>query len=133
MPRFLIVLLSWFSPASDVDACVAFWQERLRLQDWTIRVRVVSAQELGGRANGDIEIDAASQTAVLRVLRLEDSDLPRRLARADQQYTVAHEMVHLYRFVQNDPGWRNEKVIDTHTVALARKHRRWQELLAVEK
>jgi hypothetical protein len=128
-----MALLSWFVPASGPSDCVAFWQRRLQLEDWIIRLEVVRDSELGGRIAGDIDIDAAAKTAVLRVLHVADSGLPRRLARADQQYTIAHEMVHLHRYVKNDPQWHNERLIDTYTVALVRKNRRWLELTAVEK
>ena len=133
MWRLLLIAASWFSPAEDTKVCVSYWQRELGLVDWTITTVVVQDQELGGRILGDIDIDDRSKKAVVRLMRVEDSDLPRRLARAEQRFTIAHELMHLRLFVAKDPNWRNERVVDTATISLMQKNGRRHELLAVER
>ena len=133
MLRLLLIAASWFSPSGGMRDCVSYWQHELELETWTIITRVVGDEELGGRILGDIDIDHRSKKAVIRLMRVEDSDLPRRLARAEQRYTIAHELMHLRLYVNNDPNWRNEKVVDTATISVMQKKGRRQELLALER
>jgi hypothetical protein len=93
---------------------------------------VVSDRELGGRIEGCIDINAAAKKATIRVVRLEDSDLPRWRARAVQRYTVAHELMHLHLHANGDPERSNEKVVDTALVKLMRIKGRRQELMGIE-
>jgi hypothetical protein len=126
----LLLALSW--PDAGLDAGVSFWQRELGLEEWAIVVRVVSDRELGGRIEGDIDIDAAAKRAVIRVMRLEDSDLPRWRARAAQRYTIAHELMHLHLHAKGDPDRSNEKVVDATLVKLMRMKGRWHELMGIE-
>jgi hypothetical protein len=133
MLRLLLIAASWFSPAESRKDCVSYWQRELGLDEWTITTKVVGDKELGGRILGDIDIDDRSKTAVVRLMRVEDSDLPRWLARAEQRFTIAHELMHLHLYVNRDADWRNEKVVDTATIALMQKNGRRHELMAVER
>jgi hypothetical protein len=132
MLRALLLAVSWLSPGGGLDACVSFWQRELGLEEWSIAVHVVSDEDLGGRDEGDININWRSKTATIRVMRVEDSDLPRRRARAVQRYTIAHELMHLHLHLIGDPGRSNEKVVDTALVSLMRNKRRWHELMGIE-
>jgi hypothetical protein len=132
MLRVLLLAVSWLSPGGGLEACVSFWQRELGLQEWTIAVHVVSDRELGGRIEGCIDINAAAKKATIRVVRLEDSDLPRWRARAVQRYTVAHELMHLHLHAKGDPDRSNEKVVDTALVRIMRSKGRWYELLGIE-
>jgi hypothetical protein len=133
MLRLLLIVASWLSPAGDTNACVEYWQRQLALSDWTVITKIVPDQVLGGRVLGDIDIDDPSKTVTVRLMRIEDSDLPRRLAVADQKFTIAHELMHLRLYVNRNPQWRDEKVVDTATISVMRSHRRWNELRAVER
>jgi hypothetical protein len=130
--RFIILLLSLLRPTPDLESCVAFWQRELNLQDWTISMLVVNERDLDNGTIGDVEPNRTSKTAVIRLMDENQSDLAGRLARADQRYTVVHEMVHLRRFTDGDLKWRNEGTTNAEANRLIRKHRRWLEWLAIE-
>lgn len=129
---FVAVVLSWITPATDLPGSVQYWQRALDLQDWAIELRIVPRDELDRGTLGDIEPRLETRTAVLRVLRQADSDLPPWRARSDQRLTIAHEMVHLRRFASGDPTWANERATTLATGELLRKHRRRIELRAAE-
>lgn len=132
MGRFIILLLSLLRPTPDLDSCIAFWRRELNLQDWTITTRIVNQRDLDNGTLGDVEPDRSTKAAVIRVMDENESDLTGRLARADQRYTVVHEMVHLRRFASGDPNWRNEGTTNTEANRVIRKHHRWLEWLAIE-
>ncbi len=125
--------LLFSSPPPDLNRGVRYWQHRLNLDEWQISVKAVSAQELHVGTAGDVEWDPQARTAVIRVLRERDYDLPPRRARADQQLTLAHEMVHLVRFVRMGERGSADEVATCHeTGVLLRTYHRWRELSAVE-
>jgi hypothetical protein len=132
MLRLLLIVASLFSPGGNTSACVTYWQRELGLRDWTITTKIVSDEELGGRILGDIEINEPSKTAVVHLMRVEDSDLSPQLARAEQRFTIAHELMHLRLYINKDPDWRNERMVDTTVISLMRNKGRWTELLAIE-
>jgi hypothetical protein len=118
-------------PVPDFKANLAYWQRTLNLQDWRVSVEVVRIRELDDNTVGDIDIDVRDKTATIRILREQDSELPRRLARADQRLTLVHELVHLKRMVDGD-DWHNEAATVAQTTALVSLHRRWREAAAIE-
>ncbi len=132
MLRLLLIVASLFSPGGNPTACVKYWQRELGLHEWTIITRIVSDEELGGRILGDIEIDELSKTAVVHLMRVEDSDLSPQLARAEQRFTIAHELMHLRLYVNKNPNWRNEGTVDITVISLMRNKGRWTDLLAIE-
>ncbi|HZT40266.1 MAG TPA: hypothetical protein VFA28_20410 [Bryobacteraceae bacterium] len=134
MLHVFFVLASLIAPAPRLDERVEYWKRILHLDQWRIAVQVVKRQELEDGTEADIETDVRSRTAVIRVLREEDSDLPKRLARADQQVTIAHEMVHLSKLVRlGESFWQDESATNAETDALLRQHHCWRELLVVER
>ena len=66
---------------------------------------MVRQNELDCGTLGDIELKLETRTAVLRVLRQADSNVPKWQARSDQRVTIAVEMVHLRKFASGDPKW----------------------------
>ena len=132
MPRFFLVLASYFSRPDELPQCVLYWQRELGLEDWKITMQLVSRQDLEDGTIGDIKPDIQTKTAAMRVLRESDSDLRGRLARAEQHNTIAHEMVHLRNYAKGDPNWRKEGSTNAQTAQLIVKHRRWFEMLALE-
>jgi hypothetical protein len=131
--RFFLVLASYLSPLGDLPRCVEYWQRELGLEDWKITLQIVRQQDLQSGTLGDIEPDIQTKTAVMRILRESESDLRGRLARAEQRNTIAHEMVHLRNFAKGDPNWRTEGSTNSQTAHLIIKHRRWFEMLALER
>ena len=119
------------SPAPDFKANLAYWQRILNLQDWQVSVQVVAIGELDYDTVGDIDIKACNKSATIRILREQDSELSRRLARADQQLTLVHELVHLRRMVDGE-DWHNEAATVAQTTALVGLHHRRREAAAIE-
>lgn len=132
MVRVLLSFLSLLSPSANLSDCVSFWQNALELCDWTIRVEVVPQRALEAGTVGDITPDSMTRTAVLRVMRASDSDLSGRMAGAEQQFTIVHEMVHLQQFTRGDAGWANEMATNAAAARLVREHNRRFEMMAVE-
>jgi hypothetical protein len=118
-------------PAPDLKANLGYWQRTLNLQGWRVSVQLVPIGELDDNTVGDIDINAGDKRATIRILREQDSDMSRRLARADQQLTLVHELVHLKRMVDGD-AWDDEAATVAQTTALVRFHRRWHEAAAIE-
>jgi hypothetical protein len=133
MLRLLAAVVMFFhSPAPKLDANLRYWQDVLGLREWRISVRLVSSSELDANTVGCIEPSGELKKAVIRILSEHEYDLPVRLARADQQLTVVHELVHLERFVKGDVGWRDEPPTVERTTSLVLEHRRWREATAIE-
>jgi hypothetical protein len=133
MLHVLVLLFPSLASPTGLQACVHQWQRHMQLQEWRITVRVVPRAALDDSTVGNIEPDRATRTAILRVMRVEDSDLTGHLALADQRLTIAHEMVHLYRYaVVRDPRWFDEPSTNFQTALLVRKHKMRQELLVLE-
>lgn len=130
--HFVAVLLSYVTPPPTLDNCVRYWQKEMHLRDWTITLQVVNAQQLDPWHLGDIEPHRDTKTAILRVMREQDSTLPRRLALSEQRLTIIHEMVHLRKLATGDGDWRSEIETDVETGRWVRRHRRWREALAIE-
>ena len=118
-------------PAPDFRANLGFWQRTLDLQDWRVSVQVVPIGELDANTVGDIDVEVGDKTATIRILREQDSEMPQRLARADQQLTLVHELVHLRRMVDGE-AWHNEAATVAQTTELVRFLRRWREAAAIE-
>lgn len=125
------VVMFLHCPVPDFRANLGYWKRALQLQDWRVSVMLVPAAELDSNAVGEMDIAARDKMATIRILREQDSDLPRRLARADQQLTLVHELVHLKRMVDGD-AWHNEAETVAQTTALVRSHHRWREAAAIE-
>lgn len=74
---------------------LAFWQQRLELQDWKLSVVMSSAGDLRPRTLGNIHWDSNTKTAVIRVLQASEYQLPCPGMLADMEFTVVHELIHL--------------------------------------
>ena len=132
MLRLITAALMYFHcPAPDFHANLTYWQHELQLEDWRVSLYVVPAEELSRNVVGEMDIVAQEKSVTIRILREQDSDLPRRLARADQQLTLVHRLVHLKRMVNGD-AWHNEAETVAQTTALVRSHHRWREAAAIE-
>ena len=80
---------------SFVNARLAVWQRRLKLEDWHLTLKMARAGELKPKTVGNIHWDTPAKTAVIRVLVLADYKLPYREALQDMEFTVVHELIHL--------------------------------------
>jgi len=106
---------------------------KLSITDWHVSVATVRTDEIGDAIVGDITWDVATKSARIRVLREEDYDLPRRLARRDQEGTIVHELVHLRYALSPDMKLaHDEEVVMVATTDLLRRNHNWLSLAVME-
>lgn len=127
----LVVALFHFS-GTQIDRDLKYWQKKLGLQEWQVGVVQVRGSELDANTVGDIVVFPESKSALVRILREQDSDLPPRQARADQELTLMHEMVHLHRKAVGDATWQDEGTTNQEVFRLLRANHRRRELSAIE-
>lgn len=80
---------------SYLDQRLTRWQERLKLQDWTITLVMSHPSDLRRGTLGNVHWDADKKTAMIRVLDAADYGRPFRSTLQDMEFTVVHELVHL--------------------------------------
>jgi hypothetical protein len=78
-----------------MDDRLAFWRQRLKLEDWQISVVMARLSDLPDKTLGGIRWDKTKKTAVIWVLDPADYRLPFRETLDDMELTVVHELVHL--------------------------------------
>jgi hypothetical protein len=74
---------------------LAYWQQRLKLEEWRISVAPARRSELKPRTLGAIRWDKGKKTAEIWVLDPADYQLPFREMLDDMELTIVHELVHL--------------------------------------
>src|SRR5580700_3111979 len=74
---------------------VALWQDRLKLQDWSVTLVVSQPSDLRPGTLGNIHWDPDKKTAVIRVLGISDSQTPPPATLTEMEETIVHELVHL--------------------------------------
>lgn len=74
---------------------LAYWQHRLKLEDWRISVSPARQSQLKPRTLGAIRWDKGKKTAEIWVLDAADYQLPFDAMLDDMELTVVHELVHL--------------------------------------
>jgi len=79
----------------QLDAKLARWQQRLKLQDWQISVAMVRRSELPPNTMGGIRWDKRKKTATIWVLDSSEYQLPFQAMLDDMELTIVHELVHL--------------------------------------
>lgn len=78
-----------------LDARLAVWRQRLKLEDWQISVTTARLSDLPPKTLGGIRWDKPKKTAEIWVLDPADYRLPLREMLDDMELTVVHELVHL--------------------------------------
>jgi hypothetical protein len=80
----------------ELAAICCHWQERLRLRDWTVTVRLVRHHQLSqsGR-DGEISIFADAKIAEMRVLTPRDRPTDC-IEAPDPEETIVHELLHIH-------------------------------------
>ena len=74
---------------------LAYWQHRLKLEDWRISIAPARQSQLKPRTLGAIKWDKGKKTAEIWVLDAADYHLPYREMLDDMELTIVHELVHL--------------------------------------
>jgi len=71
------------------------WQKRLKLEQWSVSIRMSRPSDLRTGTKGAIRWDANKRQAVIRVLAAESYPMPYQSMLNDMEFTVVHELVHL--------------------------------------
>lgn len=92
-----------------LNARLAVWQQRLKLDDWKISIVSSHPADLKPGTLGHIHWDADTKTAAIRVLDASEYRMACPDAFNDMELTVVHELVHLVlsslsRSVEADRG-----------------------------
>ena len=72
------------------------WQDRLKLQDWNISVKLAPVSHLRPKTLGNINWDRKAKSAVITVMSPDDYKLQGKDMLDDMEMTVVHELVHLH-------------------------------------
>jgi hypothetical protein len=83
------------STAEFLNSRLAFWQQRLNLQDWKLSVVSSHPGDLKPQTLGNIHWDKDNKSAVVHVLAVSDYKMACPAALEDMELTVVHELVHL--------------------------------------
>ena len=71
------------------------WQERLKLADWKISIRMVRSDQLRRGTLGSIRWDATTKAATIRVLHPTEYQASYDSTLRDMEFTIVHELIHL--------------------------------------
>jgi hypothetical protein len=80
---------------SRLERQMKFWQKRMRLEDWSLSLRLVRQRELDSNSWGSAEWDPDLRTGVISVLDPRDYNLKGGELRLDMECTIVHELVHI--------------------------------------
>lgn len=69
------------------------WQERLRLQDWLVKVKIGRQREMQLNRLGEISFNTHTKTARITILDPIDYD---DWGKQDMENTLVHELLHLH-------------------------------------
>jgi len=105
-----------FETQEQLDKCLAEWQERLFLTDWTIKVRFAEPEELKDeneiRLSGQNEFQIVNKCAVISLEKLND-DSRSRIVKICHEQILIHELLHCkYNWIE-PPYTAEGKYFDT--------------------
>jgi hypothetical protein len=83
------------SAQKHVTERLAYWQHRLKLEDWRISVAPARQSQLKPKTLGAIRWDKDKKTAEIWFLDPADYQLPYSEMLDDMELTIVHELVHL--------------------------------------
>lgn len=99
-----------------------YWQQVLRLKDWTIRIRFTSVGEI----NSQGQVDMVAKSASARIIICPYEYTPDGLMRDPIEKTIIHELLHLHfdwiRTDLNREDILEEQTIDKLAWALLEQH-----------
>jgi predicted small lipoprotein YifL len=78
-----------------VEEKLQLWQQRMNLNTWNIRVKLVRTNTLKPKTLGGIHWDSSIMEATVEVMSTYDYKLPHQQMLDDMEFTVVHELVHL--------------------------------------
>ena len=74
---------------------LAFWQGRLKLDDWSVKLVISAPADLRPGTLGNINWDAGKKTAMIKVLTAASRESSSHDVLQEMEFTVLHELIHL--------------------------------------
>ncbi|MBD2771150.1 hypothetical protein [Iningainema tapete] len=71
------------------------WQQRLKLQDWDVNVKIVSLREMGESLSGSVTYNIGKKIADIKLIKPEDYPCDS-MRPQDMEETLVHELLHLH-------------------------------------
>lgn len=79
----------------SIAASLAYWQKRMRLQEWDVKVQIRRYFDMGPDRKGEVNFSADTLQATVNLLDPADYD-PGFMWPYDPEKTLIHELAHLY-------------------------------------
>lgn len=77
-----------------LEELLRYWQRRLRLRDWDVKVVLVRSYDIGRGRVAECEYEEVLKEAVIRVV--DPADRPPSLWKQDLEADLVHELLHLH-------------------------------------
>ncbi len=82
-----------FKTQEELDACLAYWQRLLFLENWIIKAELCDVDEIQTPDSAGENIwQYVNRTSMIRILRNPPAD---RIAKVSHEKTLVHELLHL--------------------------------------
>ena len=80
---------------SQAERWLREWQQRLRVQDWTVAIKICRSLEMGIGHGGEVETFLKKKLAIISLLDpIDDDSVPD--FPLDYEKTIVHELIHLH-------------------------------------
>jgi hypothetical protein len=83
-----------FTDEQDAQAACEWWQKRLRLVDWDVKVKYGTMRQMGLDIEGSCDPVLVLKVALLRLTHA--ADYPESQWPPDEEETLVHELIHLH-------------------------------------
>lgn len=101
-----------FENEEQLQECLEWWQEKLFLTDWIIKVKMVSPDEFIEKdCCGENEFDIVNRSCIIRILKKEFYG--ERVMKYCAEKTLVHELLHCRYNWLNPPETMEGKYFDT--------------------
>lgn len=99
-----------FSSKEEINDCLKWWQEKLFLTDWIIKVSVCEPCDFNDDGNlGENSFDMVNKCCVIRIL--DKKYYGNRIMRYCAEKVLVHELLHCkYKWLSNDTSYKGKYV-----------------------
>lgn len=108
----------------SLKKCLKYWKKKLFLQDWTIKVKLVSPKEMDNEEIAGLnQFNFVSKSSVISIQKLSEEDRLYSVSKSCDEQTLVHELLHCkYNFMESDNGSYETMYVD------AMEHQKLDEL-----
>lgn len=98
----------------SLKKCLKYWKKKLFLQDWTIKVKLVSPKEMENEDLAGLnQCRFVNKSSVISIQQLSKEDRICSVAKACDEQTLVHELLHCkYNFMESDSGSYETMYVD---------------------